>query len=179
MDYFSTKSLFNLTKIKKRNKSDHSFLIINKPRQKNENNNNIKSKNKKIEENKSCENFFHKKIYNEKINLKIINIKKEKEKDISKPDNKINKNNGNYKKNYFNNSKKLKKHKSLDFNSKNSLKGLIISQKEIKDLLEKRENKTPEKISKTLIFPKDNNNSNATKKSVKYTFYIISGNNRK
>ena len=34
----------------------------------------------------------------------------------------------------------------------------------VKDLLEKRENKTPEKISKTLIFPKDNNNSNEIKK---------------
>ena len=174
----STKSLFNLTKVKKINQSDHSFLVINK-KQKNENNDIKILKKKKLRDTKSCDDFFQKKsTSHNKINLKLIRNKKEKE--IIKPNNLL-KYNGNNKKNYFNSAKvirKFKKHKSLDIDLQNSLNRLIISQKEIKDLLEKRENKTPEKISQTIIFPKDNN-QNTNKKITNYIYHIIPGNNRK
>ena len=180
----STKSLFSLTKIKKRNQSENSFLVSNNPK-KNEGNPNIKKFRKNNKENKSCDTFFHKKnsVCVEKIGLKII--RNNKENNTHKSNNIQNKNNGNTKKNFFSTGKmmkRFKKHKSLDFNSKNSLNGLMISQNEIKDLLVKKDNKTPEKKPVVLNIHLENNNNktiNTNKKILNYTYNIIPGNNRK
>ena len=184
LNNLSTKSLFNLTKVKKRNQSENSFLISNNLK-KNDGNSKIKKIRKNIKENKSCDTFFHKKnsVCVEKINLKII--RNNKENNIHKSNNIQNKNNGNSKKNFFNSSimmKRFKKHKSLDFNSKNSLSELIISQNEIKDLLLKKDNKTPEKTPTILNIHFEHNNNktnNINKKRINYTYSIIPGNNRK
>ena len=179
----STKSLFSLTKVKKRNQSENSFLINNI--RKSDANSNIKKIRKNIKENKSCDTFFQKKnsVCVENVNLKII--RNNKENMVQKSNNLQNKN-GNTKKNYFNSAKimkRFKKHKSLDFNKKSSLNGLMISQNEIKELLIKKDNKTPEKKPSVLNIQIENNNNkntNANKKIIlNYTYIIVPGNNRK
>ena len=181
----STKSLFSLTKVKKRNQSEHSFLMSNNLK-KSDGNSGVKKIRKNMKENKSCDTFFHKKnsVYVEKINLKVIRFNNNIDNPVQKTNN-IQIKNGNGKKNYFNSTKmmkKFKKHKSLDFNSKSSLNGLIISQNEIKELLVKKDNKTPEKKPPVLNINIENNNNKIVainKKLVNYTYNIIPGNNRK
>ena len=179
----STKSLFSLTKVKKRNQSENIFFANNL--KKNDANSNVKKIRKNIKENKSCDTFFQKKksVSVEKINLQII--KNNKDNIIQKSNNKLNNLNGSTKKNFFNSAKmmkRLKKHKSLDFNSKSSLNGLIISQNEIKDLVEKKDNKTPEKEPPVLNIHIENiniKNPNPNKKISNYTYHIMKGNNLK
>ena len=176
----STKSLFNLTNLKKRNQSENSFLINKNPK-KSEGSSNIQKMKKNIKENKSCDTFFHKNnsVSVEKVNIKIIRNNKD---NISqKSNNKSNK--MVTKQNYFQSikmMKKFKKHKSLDFNSKHSLNGLMISQNEIKDLLFKKDNKTPEKNPPLLNIRLENNNNKPSniKKALNYTYNILPGNNR-
>ena len=183
------KNLFNLAKNKKRNPSSNVFLIsknskpnkfINKKRDK-----------KTMKENKSCDIFFRKEnsIDNSKINIKIIlgnNDEEVNKKDIKN----IKKNQFNIRRNYFKNLKfvkKIKKHKSQDFNSKNTLNSLVISQNDINNFIHKKENKTPEKNSQKILksFQKEinnnikvNNSINNIKKS-NYTYNILPGNNGK
>ena len=186
LNNMSTKSLFSLTKLKKRNQSENSFLPNNNLKKSDENSN-VKKLKKNIKENKSCDAFFQKKnsACVEKINLRIV--KNNKDNIIQKPNNKSNNLNGSTKKNFFNSAKmmkKFKKHKSMDFNSKNSLNGLIISQNEIKDLAEKKDNKTPEKDPQVLNIHIEyinikNPNPNQNKKFQNYTYHIIPGNNLK
>ena len=79
--------------------------------------------------------------------------------------------------------KKFKKHKSLDFNIKNSLNRLIISNNEIIDLLDKKDNKTPDKNPPVLNIQieniNNNKNTNVNKKLVNYSYHIVPGNNAK
>ena len=187
----TTKNLFNLKKNKKRNPSSNFFKYPNST--------NFKKlkKNKKgkrtMKENKSCDSLFKKEnsVDNANINIKIINNDDKKIKNdcnnntinLNVIKNKINK------KNFFQNLKykKFKKHKSQDFNSKNALNTLSISQNDINNFI-KKENKTPEKNTQKLIksFQKEsnnntginsNNNANNTKQS--YTYNILPGNNGK
>ena len=176
----STKSLFNLTNFKRRNQSENS-LLINKNPKKSDGNSNAQKMKKNIKENKSCDTFFHKKnsVSVEKVNIKIIRNNKD---NISQKSNNIS-NKGSTKQNYFHSikmMKKFKKHKSLDFNSKHSLNGLMISQNEIKDLLFKKDNKTPEKDPSFLNIHLENNNNKPSniKKILNYTYNIIPGNNK-
>ena len=176
----STKSLFSLTKMKKRNPSDNSYLISNNLN-KNEINQNSKKTKKNMKENKSCEAFFRKNNSPDVENMNIKIIKNNNENNERKQNNNIT-----TKKNFFNSAKmmkKFKKHKSLDFNIKNSLNRLIISNNEIIDLLDKKDNKTPDKNPPVLNIQieniNNNKNTNVNKKLVNYSYHIVPGNNAK
>ena len=181
----STKSLFNLTKGKKNEQGENSFYNNNNDSKKKEENSKVKGIRKKLKENKSCDSFLPKKnsVFVEKINLKVI--KNNKETIAQKQINKDNNFNVKTKTNFLNSNKLLKrfkKHKSLDFNSKRSLNGLIISKNEIKDLAVRKDNKTPEKDSPILnIHIENNNNKNqyTNKKTTNFTYHIMPGNNSK
>ena len=181
----STKSLFNLTKGKKNEQGENSFYNNNNDSKKKEENSKVKRIRKNLKENKSCDSFLPKKnsVFVEKINLKVI--KNNKETIAQKQINKDNNFNVKTKTNFLNSNKLLKrfkKHKSLDFNSKRSLNGLIISKNEIKDLAVRKDNKTPEKDSPILnIHIENNNNKNqyTNKKTTNFTYHIMPGNNSK
>ena len=181
----STKSLFNLTKGKKNEQGENSFYNNNNDSKKKEENSKVKRIRKNLKENKSCDSFLPKKnsVFVEKINLKVI--KNNKETITQKQINKDNNFNVKTKTNFLNSNKLLKrfkKHKSLDFNSKRSLNGLIISKNEIKDLAVRKDNKTPEKDSPILnIHIENNNNKNqyTNKKTTNFTYHIMPGNNSK
>ena len=181
----STKSLFNLTKGKKNEQGENSFYNNNNDSKKKEENSKVKRIMKNLKENKSCDSFLPKKnsVFVEKINLKVI--KNNKETIAQKQINKDNNFNVKTKTNFLNSNKLLKrfkKHKSLDFNSKRSLNGLIISKNEIKDLAVRKDNKTPEKDSPILnIHIENNNNKNqyTNKKTTNFTYHIMPGNNSK
>ena len=182
------KNLFNLVKNKQRN-SNNLSLILN-----NSNANkflfNKKKEKKNMKENKSCDNFLCKEnsVENFRINIKVINDNNQDS--INKKDNKNFglKGNFNIRKNNFINfkiTKKFKKHKSQDF-SKNTLNSLIISQNDVNNLNNKKENKTPEKNSQKILksFQKElnnnnNHNSNNNAKKANYIYNILPGNNGK
>ena len=190
----STKSLFSLTKNKKVNQSENSFLLNsnNNINKKNDENLKVTKIRRNLKENKSCDTFLPKKnsVFVDKINLKVIKKNKEKEnivqKTNNKSSNKSNNNNAKAKNNFFNSNSKIlkrfKKHKSLDFNSKITLNRLIISNNEIKDLVIKKDNKTPEKKSPIINIQLESNNCknlNTNKKVSSYTYNILPGNNSK
>ena len=182
------KNLFNLVKNKQRN-SNNLSLILN-----NSNANkflfNKKKEKKNMKENKSCDNFLCKEnsVENFRINIKVINDNNQES--INKKDNKNFglKGNFNIRKNNFINfkiTKKFKKHKSQDF-SKNTLNSLIISQNDVNNLNNKKENKTPEKNSQKILksFQKElnnnnNHNSNNNINKSSYIYNILPGNNGK
>ena len=182
------KNLFNLVKNKQRN-SNNLSLILN-----NSNANkflfNKKKEKKNMKENKSCDNFLCKEnsVENFRINIKIINDNNQES--LNKKDNKNFglKGNFNIRKNNFINfkiTKKFKKHKSQDF-SKNTLNSLIISQNDVNNLNNKKENKTPEKNSQKILksFQKElnnnnNHNSNNNINKSSYIYNILPGNNGK
>ena len=179
----STKSLFSLTKNKKVNQSENSFLLNsnNNIHSKKEENLKITKIRRNLKENKSCDTFLPKK---NSINLNVI--KSSKENIAQNTNNKSNNNNIKTKNNFFNSNNKLfkrfKKHKSLDFNSKITLNRLIISQNEIKDLVIKKDNKTPEKKNAIINIHLESNNYkniNTNKKTSNYTYHIMPGNNSK
>ena len=187
LNNISTKSLFSLTKSKNMNQNENSFLLNNNNNKgkKSEENLKVSKIKKNLKENKSCDSFLPKKnsVFVEKINLKVI--KNNKENLVQKPNNRTNNINLKTKKNFFNSCKLLKrfkKHKSLEFNTKITLNKLIVSQNEIKDLVEKKDNKTPEKETHIInihIESNNNKNLNTNKKMTNYTYHIIPGNNSK
>jgi hypothetical protein len=151
---------------------------------------NKKKEKKNMKENKSCDNFLCKEnsVENFRINIKVINDNNQES--INKKDNKNFglKGNFNIRKNNFINfkiTKKFKKHKSQDF-SKNTLNSLIISQNDVNNLNNKKENKTPEKNSQKILksFQKElnnnnNHNSNNNINKSSYIYNILPGNNGK
>ena len=186
-----SKNLFNLKKNQKRNPSSNFSMYPNST--------NFKKfkKNKKgkrtMKENKSCDSLFKKENSVDNANIKIKTINNDDKKikndynnntiNLNAIKNKINK------KSFFQNLKykKFKKHKSQDFNSKNALNTLSISQNDINNFI-KKENKTPEKNTQKLIksFQKESNNNtginsnnNANNKKQSYTYNILPGNNGK
>ena len=193
-----SKNLFKLNKDKKNNPSN-KFLMLPNNTNSNKYINNKKGR-KEAKENKSCDTFFHKENSLDfgKININIINDNNIEEKN-KKDNNSINNKNKKIKKNFFKNlkGKKLIKHKSQDFNSKNALTALIMSQNDMSNFIQKKENKTktPEKVPKKLIksFQKEinnnihvikqNNNTNDKKEKEKekeiFLYNILPGNNGK
>ena len=187
------KNLFKLNKDKKRNPSTKILFLPN-----NTNSNkiiNIQKGKKVIKENKSCDTFFHKGNSVDKINIKIINDNNNNEDKDKKENSTINNKNKKLKNNFFKSlkGKKFKKHKSQDFNSKNTLNSLIMSQNDIINIIHKKENKTktPEKVPQKLIksiqkeinnnihIIKPNNNTNDKKEKENFTYNILPNNNGK
>ena len=191
-----SKNLFKLTKNNKLNQSSNFFLIPNNTRT-NKFLNRYKDK-RNIKENQSCDNFYRREnsVDNGKINIKTINDNNNEEKINKNHNNTISMNKNKFlnKKNLFKNSKlskKFKKHKSQDLNSKSNLNTLIISQNDLNNVEHKKDNKTPQRISPKLIksFKKEvnhnihvinsNNNNNINSKKQNYTYNILPGNNGK
>ena len=187
--YSISKNLFNLTKNQKRNPSTN-FLIHPNTSNLNKYKNTKKGK-RTIKENKSCDSLLKKEnsVGNAKINIKIIHNDEKTMKNDFNNINRITIKNKISTKNIFKTikSKKFKKHKSQDFNSKNTLNNLSISQNEINNFT-KKENKTPEKNTQKLMksFQKEinsnnaiNSNNNDNNKKQSYTYNILLGNNGK
>ena len=184
------KNLFNLVKNKQRNSNNNNLSLILNNTNANKFLFNKKREKKNMKENKSCDNFLCKENSVDiiRINIKVINDNNQET--INKKDNKNYglKGNFNVRKNNFINfkiTKKFKKHKSQDF-SKNTLNSLVISQNEVNNLNNKKENKTPEKNSQKILksFQKElnnnnNHNSNINTKKPNYIYNILPGNNGK
>ena len=184
------KNLFNLVKNKQRNSNNNNLSLILNNTNANKFLFNKKREKKNMKENKSCDNFLCKENSVDiiRINIKVINDNNQET--INKKDNKNYglKGNFNVRKNNFINfkiTKKFKKHKSQDF-SKNTLNSLVISQNEVNNLNNKKENKTPEKNSQKILksFQKElnnnnNHNSNINTKKPNYNYNILPGNNGK
>ena len=185
------KNLFNLVKNKQRNSNNNNLSLILNNTNANKFLFNKKKEKKNMKENKSCDNFLCKEnsVDNFRINIKIINDNNNQEIN-NKNENKnfCIKGNFNIRKNNFINfkiTKKFKKHKSQDF-SKNTLNSLVISQNDVNNFNNKKENKTPEKNSQKILksFQKElnnnnNHNSNNNSKKANYIYNILPGNNGK
>ena len=185
------KNLFNLVKNKQRNSNNNNLSLILNNTNANKFLFNKKKEKKNMKENKSCDNFLCKEnsVDNFRINIKVINDNNNQEIN-NKNENKnfCIKGNFNIRKNNFINfkiTKKFKKHKSQDF-SKNTLNSLVISQNDVNNFNNKKENKTPEKNSQKILksFQKElnnnnNHNSNNNSKKANYIYNILPGNNGK
>ena len=184
------KNLFNLVKNKQKYSNNNNLSLILNNTNANKFLFNKKREKKNMKENKSCDNYLYKEnsVDNFRINIKVINDNNQET--INKKDNKnfCIKGNFNVRKNNFINckfTKKFKKHKSQDF-SKNTLNSLVISQNDITNFNNRKENKTPEKNSQKILksFQKElnnnnNHNSNNNAKKANYIYNILPANNGK